>query len=193
MHIFPAPGSWNVPTRNSQSQKEKHAWYKWINGRRNSNFHFLTIKILISGNNFLEATSNEVKISKSTNFRLSASARTDFKWVIWRNGQICPGDIQIKLELIRLTPVAGIILPRFCDFAIKNRQDFLHFLNHGTFARSFAGRCRKLALFEVKSLKPSNLVQFHGAFRCFSLFARPRLLRPDWGVYCKRSCRVCIA
>ena len=37
--------------RSPKSRKQKLAWYKWINGRRNSDFYFLMIKISISGNN----------------------------------------------------------------------------------------------------------------------------------------------
>ena len=34
--IFPRTGSWNIPTRISQYQGSKHAWYKWFHGSKNS-------------------------------------------------------------------------------------------------------------------------------------------------------------
>ena len=37
MYIFREPGSWNVPTGNSQSPRLEYAWYKRLNRNRNSN------------------------------------------------------------------------------------------------------------------------------------------------------------
>ena len=36
MHIFREPQSWNVSTGTSRSPGPEHAWYKWLNGSRNS-------------------------------------------------------------------------------------------------------------------------------------------------------------
>jgi len=49
MHIFREPDSWNVSTGTSRSPGPEHAWYKWLNGSRNSETWFPEDKIPISG------------------------------------------------------------------------------------------------------------------------------------------------
>ena len=49
MNIFREPGSWNVPTGNSQSPGPEHAWYKWFNGSIYSETLLLDEKIPIPG------------------------------------------------------------------------------------------------------------------------------------------------
>ena len=49
MHIFREPESWYVSTGTSRSPGPKHAWYKWLNGSRNSETRFPENKSPISG------------------------------------------------------------------------------------------------------------------------------------------------